>query len=94
MSNYEISEFKVNSKMSEYKINMPDIQCIYYVCMGDGGKWFVIRYEDAYRNGGQDCREYEHAYGFSNKASACKWVLKDAKQIASWDSTLDEKVEI
>ena len=94
MSKHEISEYKVNSKVSEYKINMTDIECIYYVSMGEGNKWYVTRYEDAYRNGGQNCREYEHAYGFSNKASACKWVLKDAKQIASWDSTLDEKVEI
>jgi len=78
---------------ADYKMDMPNIGCIYYVCLGDGGKWFVIRYEDAYRDGGQFCNEYEHTYGFSNKASACKWVLKDAKQIASWEEAHNEKVE-
>ena len=77
-----------------YIIEMPNIQCQYDVSVGDGGKWYVTRYDNAYRKGGQYCTEYEHAYGFSNKASACKWALKDAKQIELWELAHNgEKVE-
>ena len=75
----------------EHQIDCPEISGFYLIdaapnSNGTDYKWYVVRYEDIFRNGGQDTKEYEHQYGFASKAGAIKWANKDAQKIREWNT--------
>lgn len=49
---------------------------------GTPPKWYVLRFWDYSRNGGQETKEYEHDFGFATKAGAIKWAHNNARKIA------------
>ena len=66
-----------------FEMDAPDIEGVYDVVEGLDGKFYVSRYSDYNRNGGQDAQEYEHDKPFSTLAAAKKWVEKDYAQAAN-----------
>jgi HK97 family phage prohead protease len=64
------------------EMDAPDIEGVYDVIEGLDGKFYVTRYSDFNRNGGQNAQEYEHDKPFASLAAAKKWVEKDYAQAA------------
>ena len=60
-----------------YEMEAPDIEGVYDIIEGLDGKYYVMRYSDFNRNGGQDAQEYEHDKPFSTLAGAKKWAERD-----------------
>jgi len=69
-----------------HEIDCPEIRGSYYINVGADSKWYVVRYEDCYRNGGQDTKEYEYKYGFASKSGAIRWANRDAQKITEWNT--------
>ena len=65
----------------EISIPAPAIDGEYVISKGDNKKWYITRYANCYRNGGQDTEEYEHPNSFSRTSSAKRWVQNNLKQI-------------
>jgi hypothetical protein len=59
------------------EIDAPEINGHYEITKGDNAKWYVTRYANEFRNGGQDCTEFEHPVGYSRASSAKRWIEKD-----------------
>jgi hypothetical protein len=62
-------------------IPAPAIDGQYVITKGDNKKWYITRYADCYRNGGQNANEYEHETGYGRSSSAKRWVANDLKRI-------------
>jgi HK97 family phage prohead protease len=65
-----------------YEMDAPDIEGVYEIQEGLDGKFYVVRYSDGNRNGGQNMGIYEHDKPFSTLAAAKKWSEKDYAQAA------------
>ena len=65
----------------KYEIDAPDIDGMYIIGTGVDGKYYVTRFSDCYRNGGQNQTEYEHSFAFGSRFAAQRWAVKDLERI-------------
>lgn len=65
----------------EICISAPAIHGEYVISKGDNKKWYITRYANCYRNGGQNTEEYEHESPFTRSSSAKRWIQNDLKRI-------------
>jgi hypothetical protein len=65
----------------EISIPAPAIDGEYVITKGDNKKWYITRYGNCFKNGGQNAEEYEHETAYSRSSSAKRWVANDLKRI-------------
>lgn len=67
---------------TEHTIDAPEISGYYFVSLGGDKQWYVTRFTDCYRNGGQNATDTEIEQSFATQDLAKEWVKEDLRQIA------------